>query len=157
MLFGLEIGMLICGIIALISGKVTLSPRSVVSGMPARVIGIIAVVTLPVSFGLTAMYIFLMSQAWPMGQRWPHGLILLGLELVIFFAALVAMFVVGYKYVHDPQALEEWDMWTRRNELDGEPEERSPARDDEEDDLPVADVYSDGVFDPSQDDPRERG
>src|SRR5262249_30636375 len=60
MILGLEIALLIMGIIALITGKLTLNRTCVVRGTNARVLGVIALLPLPVAFtillGLAGVY-----------------------------------------------------------------------------------------------------
>src|SRR5437879_1799730 len=53
----LEIGMLIFGIIALITGKFTLTRNKVVYGVPARIIGVIMILPLPL--GLLVAFVII--------------------------------------------------------------------------------------------------
>lgn len=47
----LEIGMLVMGILALVRGKIGLTPNRYVYGLPARIIGVILMLPLPLAFG----------------------------------------------------------------------------------------------------------
>jgi len=47
MLLALEIGLLIFGIIAVATGKLTLTKNHVVRGTPARLLGVVGILTLP--------------------------------------------------------------------------------------------------------------
>jgi hypothetical protein len=50
MILGLEIGMLIVGIIALARGKFSLTKKQVVEGATARVVGFVLILPLPLAF-----------------------------------------------------------------------------------------------------------
>jgi Protein of unknown function (DUF1566) len=52
MILGLEIGMLIAGLIGLFSGKLSLSKKLVVKGAAARVAGLVLLLPLPLAFGM---------------------------------------------------------------------------------------------------------
>jgi hypothetical protein len=52
MILGVEIGLIIMGIIALSAGRLYLSPRRVVRGGPARALGIVAMLPMPVNIAL---------------------------------------------------------------------------------------------------------
>src|SRR5262249_11231617 len=52
MITGLEIGMLIAGIIALVSGKFKLTANCVAEGVAARLAGLICLLPLPLSFAV---------------------------------------------------------------------------------------------------------
>jgi hypothetical protein len=50
MILGLEIGMLIAGIMALAQGKLTLSKKQVVEGVAARLAGVVLILPVPLAF-----------------------------------------------------------------------------------------------------------
>lgn len=52
MILILEIAMLIFGIIALVKGKFTLTKKKIVTGAAARIVGVILLMPLPLSFGV---------------------------------------------------------------------------------------------------------
>jgi hypothetical protein len=52
MLLLIEIALLVMGIIALVRGEITLSKRKVVTGAPARLIGLLAMAPLPIAFAI---------------------------------------------------------------------------------------------------------
>src|SRR4051812_13151875 len=49
MILGLEIGLIIFGLIALFRGKLTISKTKVVEGLPARLLGLLALTPLPIA------------------------------------------------------------------------------------------------------------
>ena len=52
MLIGAEIGLFVYGIYVLITGKYSLGRRGFVYGTPARILGVLCLLPLPVAFGL---------------------------------------------------------------------------------------------------------
>lgn len=56
MICGMEIGMAIVGLLALIRGRMTISKTRVVVGVPARLLGIVALTPLPVAFGAVILF-----------------------------------------------------------------------------------------------------
>lgn len=106
MIFILEIGMLVAGILALAKGKLTFSKNRIVEGTAARVVGLILVLPLPLAFGIGVVIGFL--TAFPHGvQRRPGGvqdfqdtLTLMELAIVLVCGVLAA--VVGFAYSSRP-------------------------------------------------------
>src|SRR5262245_22776967 len=52
MILGLEIGMIVWGLVALFRGEFQLNPTRVVKGVAARLIGLLLLLPLPVSFAI---------------------------------------------------------------------------------------------------------
>src|SRR4051812_33004766 len=58
---GLGIGLMIAGIVALITGKIKFSKNRAVQGVPARLLGVALLLPLPVSF--TVVFLYSLTQA----------------------------------------------------------------------------------------------
>jgi hypothetical protein len=56
MILGLEIAMLIMGILAIVRGKVSLTKTLVVEGTAARIVGVIMILPLPLVFGVVILW-----------------------------------------------------------------------------------------------------
>lgn len=50
LILGLEIGLIVFGLVALVRGKITVSKTKVVEGIPARLLGALALTPLPIAF-----------------------------------------------------------------------------------------------------------
>ena len=102
MILGAEIGMLIVGLMSLISGKMTLSKTKVVMGTPARILGAVAMLPIPLSF-LTAVPISIVMGV--SGRSVTSGsakLTFTLIELGIVVVCAVIIYAVGAKYAQDP-------------------------------------------------------
>src|SRR4051812_23402878 len=58
---GLGIGLIIAGIVALVTGRIKLTKNRAVQGVPARLLGVALLLPLPVSFAV--VFIYSLSQA----------------------------------------------------------------------------------------------
>jgi len=66
----LEIGMLIMGIVALVKGKISLTANRVVYGIPARIIGALLMLPLPLVFGgVMVLGVFMAAQGKPVDRE----------------------------------------------------------------------------------------
>jgi hypothetical protein len=98
MILGAEIGMLVLGLIALCSGKLTLSKNQVVYGTPARLLGLVAMAPFPLSFavgfaiavsqGIQGKAVNVKSMPWE----------LILIEGCIVVACLATVYGVGWSY-----------------------------------------------------------
>src|SRR5688500_8932349 len=100
MILGAEIAMLVIGIYALVTGKLTLSKKKVVQGTPARMIGIIGLLPLPLSFMAGVMYGATMAAqgkdfTTDKSAQWTMIGIEGGITLVAFLLILVLGFALG--------------------------------------------------------------
>src|SRR5262249_39010783 len=123
MILGLEIGMLIAGLMALITGKVTLSKSRVIVGAPARVAGGFLLLPVPLAFaiGLTIGYV----QATRGRQQWMDQIqgslpfIELGIALALGAVAILICLIAPphrdekrkYRKEVDEEAEEEGPRW----------------------------------------------
>jgi hypothetical protein len=104
MILGAEIGMLVLGLIALCSGKLTLSKNQVVYGTPARLLGLVALMPLPLSFAVVFAIAFSQSvQGRAADLKSMNGELIL-IEGCIVVACLATVYGIGWSYVGPPVA-----------------------------------------------------
>jgi hypothetical protein len=88
--------MLIFGIIALVKGSFSLTGNKVVSGLPARIIGVILIMPLPISLGVGFIYGLTMAAT---GQNVRQDSVqgaAIVIELSIMAVCLVAALIVAF-------------------------------------------------------------
>jgi len=85
MIIGLEIGLLIFGFVALIRGKFTITKNKVVEGMPARLLGALAILPLPLLVGLGILLGLAKGEQFFVKNK---------LQLTIAEAAIVVVFAI---------------------------------------------------------------
>ena len=102
MILGAEIGMLIFGLMALIRGKLTLSKKSIVYGPMARVLGIVAMLPLPLSFAIGLLIgIALAAQGKRFEvEQWRGTFAIIEIGLIV--ACLVAVYAIGWSFAQPP-------------------------------------------------------
>lgn len=138
MILGIEIGLFIMGVIALVNGKMKFSANKVVEGTPARLLGVLAVLTLPIVFGLGFAYGFLV------GVNNPDGLPQAELdririnatiiELVVVALVCITIFAVGFSIGGPPEEERRARRRRRDRDYDEEDEDDRPRRRRDEDD-----------------------
>ncbi len=117
MLLILEIAMLVMGIIALAKGKVTFSKTLVVRGAMARLIGIVFLLPLPLSFGAGFVLGFMMAaQGKNALDIRIYGIVL---EVVIVLGCGILGVILGY--IGREPAKKKFDFDDRADELLGPP------------------------------------
>ena len=137
MILGMEIAMLIFGIYALIAGKMNMGKNKVVLGLPARLIGLIGLVPLPLSLLVGVVF----GIIWAAQNRPMDGTFLgiaTGIEVAIVLSCFALMMGLGYLMAGPPP---EVDRVRRYDELEEEEEEeydrprkkKRPVRDDDGD------------------------
>jgi len=126
MILGLEIGMLIVGIMALVKGTVTLSKTRVVEGVPARIAGVIMLLPLPLSFA--GGFMLGASRAMTKGgqvnvQEFQTTLIIMEVAIVLSCLAIgVVIALAASKHPEEKRP-------ERKADYDDEPDDRIVRRD----------------------------
>lgn len=142
MICGLQIGLAIFGLIALIRGKMTISKSKVIVGTPARLIGLLALVPIPLTLGV-GMLIGIAKVAEggnPEKIAEDNRGLLMGVEIGIVIVTAILVFGLGAALGVSPAEAERRDRAGRYDEEDDEYEDARPRRrrdrdeDDEEDD-----------------------
>ncbi|MCE9561934.1 MAG: hypothetical protein K8U57_07755 [Planctomycetes bacterium] len=106
MILGMEIAMLVIGFLALVRGKLTLSATKVVEGMPARLLGMLAMTPLPLA--LMAGIAIAVAQGpgdpekFAEDNRWT----LIAIEAGIVIGVAVLVFGIGSMIAVDPTRAE---------------------------------------------------
>lgn len=136
MILGIEIGLFVMGIIALATGKMKFSASKVVEGTPARLLGALAVGTLPLVFGLGFLYGFVIGFQNPNGVP-PQQLDRIKtnatiMEVGVVGLVCVLLFGIGFS-IAGPSEEDRRQRRRRRREREEEEEEA-----DEYDDAPRA-------------------
>jgi hypothetical protein len=138
MILGLEIGLFIFGILALVRGRMTLTKSKVVEGVPARLIGMLALTPLPVAFLIGVAYAIIAAPADPEKFAEDNKWTLMGIEAAIVIGVAIMVFVIGMLVAVDPK--EARRRKRRYEDEDDEAEDdydrprRRRSRDEEEDD-----------------------
>jgi hypothetical protein len=141
MLLLLELGLTIFGIVALIRGKMTLTKKRVVEGTPARLLGILALIPLP----LTIIFVLLfgvnkfLQGGTEIDQK--EGVLLMGMELFLFLGGFVLVYSIGFAVATDPSKRKKRkrraDDWEDEDQEDDDDrparKKRRIDRDDEDD------------------------
>jgi predicted Zn finger-like uncharacterized protein len=142
MILGIEIAMFVMGIIAIVKGKLTLAKGKVVYGTPARLIGAIGLLPLPLAFLAIIVFAVIVAasdpnfneRAFEQQYRWTA----VGIEVGCVLLCLVLFYAIGLRYAESPEADEAPRRRRRRDEDEDEDEEDdfeeevAPSRRDEE-------------------------
>lgn len=104
MILGAEIGLLIMGIYAVVTGKMTLSKTRVIRGTPARALGVVAILPLPLSFAIGLIVgVMMVAQGQSVNtgsNRWVFA----GIEATIVVVCVIAIYAIGGRYAGPPDA-----------------------------------------------------
>lgn len=138
MILGLEIGMLIFGLVALVRGKFTLSKNKVVEGAAARLLGLLALTPLPLALAVVFLYVAASSPANPEKFAEDNKLTIALIEAGVVIGIAVLVFGIGAAIGKDPAEARRRKK-KRRDEDDYDDEEdydrpRRRSRQYEEDD-----------------------
>lgn len=113
MILGAEIAMLIMGLIALVKGKMTLSKKRVLLGTPARVMGVVAMLPIPISLCLAFLAAIVLAATDSTMTEDSFRGYAIAIELGVLILTLVAVYGVGGQYAVDPEEeqrkVEAWD------------------------------------------------
>jgi hypothetical protein len=103
LVFGLGVGMIIAGIMAIVRGRLQLSQTKAVQGVPARLLGVALLAPLPLGFLAAIVYTFMsvnpnrpdQVEQWTKDNEMTLNLIVAGVEIglgliIIVIAALLA-------------------------------------------------------------------
>jgi hypothetical protein len=145
MILGLEIGLIIVGILALVRGRIQLSKGKTVQGAPARLLGLLALTPLPVAFFVIMVYTLAntdinrpdLVEKWAEDNKWTLTAIEAGVVIGIGVLFIILAAVMG-----KPVAEIEHEVKRKRvADYDDEFEDDQPRRsrdeyDDEDDDRP---------------------
>jgi hypothetical protein len=135
-----QIAMLVMGVIAIVKGQIKLSPRRVVDGVPARVIGVVLIMPLPlalflgfvVGFGLAAQ-----------GKNVDRNtmLIVSPIDIGVVVLALVISLIIGLATSHPVEKRRRREEYDDYDDDDERPRRRrrriyEEENDEDEDDVP---------------------
>ncbi|AMV26924.1 hypothetical protein VT84_21160 [Gemmata sp. SH-PL17] len=95
MIFGIEVGLAIFGILALVRGRMTMSKGKVVVGVPARLLGLVALTPLPVALVVILLYTIAQGGADPEKFAQDQRLTIALIEAGVVISIAVFVFVVG--------------------------------------------------------------
>lgn len=130
MICGLQIGLAIFGLIALIRGKMTISKTKVVVGAPARLIGLLALVPIPLTLGV-GMLIGIAKVAEggnPEKIAEDNRGLLMGVEIGIVIVTAILVFGLGAALGVSPSEVERRERAGRYDDEEGEYEEDDRPR-----------------------------
>jgi disulfide bond formation protein DsbB len=104
MILGLEIGLAIIGLIALFGGKFTISKTKVVEGVPARLLGLLALTPFPLAFVVVVGYVAANAPANPEQFVADNQWTIIGIEAAIVITIAVLLFVISAAVATNPEA-----------------------------------------------------
>jgi hypothetical protein len=130
MILGIEIAMLVIGLLALVRGKMTVTGSRVVVGVPARLLGALALTPLPAAFVAVIGYVALNAPADPEQFAQDKKLTIMAIEAAIVIGIAVLVFGIGAAIGISPAEVERRERRRRRYEDDEEYEDddREPRR-----------------------------
>jgi hypothetical protein len=102
MILGMEIAMLVIGFLALVRGKMTISATKVVEGMPARLLGLLAMAPLPLAFLAAIAFVVVQNPADPERFAEENRWTLTGIEAAIVIGTAIVVFGIGAAIGVDP-------------------------------------------------------
>jgi hypothetical protein len=161
MILGMEIGLAIFGLIALVKGKMTVSKNKVVVGVPARLLGLLALIPLPAALLFVLLYVASQGGQINDDDKWTvtgieAGTVILIAILVFAIAAAVGITPEEVKR-RERRASGRYDYDDEGDELDDRPRKRRRRDEDEEDDDRPRKRRDRDEDDEEDDRPRKRG
>jgi hypothetical protein len=133
MILGVEIAMLVVGLLAIFRGRMTISKNKVVTGIAARLLGLVALTPLPVAFATIALYVAVSGPGDPERFVEDNKLTIMLIEAGVVIGIAIVVFGMGAAIGHPPEPKPEDDD---EDEDDSPRRRRSRMRDDEDDDQP---------------------
>ncbi|HEY3788664.1 MAG TPA: hypothetical protein VGL71_07405 [Urbifossiella sp.] len=105
MILGIEIAMIIVGLVALIRGKMTITKSKVVEGLPARLLGLVALTPIPIALTVGVAFVLIAApnnpEKFAEDNKWTLTLI----EVVIVIGIAIVVFGVGAIIAEPPRQL----------------------------------------------------
>jgi hypothetical protein len=135
MIQGVEIALLVIGLLAIIRGKLTISKTKVVTGAAARLLGLIALTPLPVALAAVALYMAVSGVGDPERFADDNRMTLMLIEAGVVIGIAILVFGIGAAIGTDPAR----DQADEDDEEDDRPRRRRSRRDDDEEDEYEAD------------------
>lgn len=134
MILGMEIGLAIFGILALVRGKMTISKTKVVVGAPARLLGLFALTPLPLAFMAGVIYAVREGGGNPQGfvANDNARLTLALIEGGIVVGVAIVVFAIGAMIAVPPQEAERRERTEYDEDEDAERRVRRRREDDED-------------------------
>jgi hypothetical protein len=162
MILGMEIGLAIFGLIAMVKGKMTVSKNKVVVGAPARLLGLLALTPLPAALLFVLLYVASQGGQINDDDKWTVTGIEAGTVILIAILVFVLAAAVGITPKEAEQrerrASGRYDYEDEEDELDDRPRKRRDRDDEEDEDRPRKRRERDRDDDDEEDDrPRKRG
>ena len=131
MILVIEIALAIYGLIGLFGGKMTLSKTKVVLGVPARLLGLLALTPLPVALVAIIGYVAVKAPADPERFAADNHVTIMVIEAVIVLGIAVMVFALGAALGVNPQeAARRSSRYESDDEDDKEDDDRDRDRDD---------------------------
>jgi hypothetical protein len=120
MILGIEIAMIVVGILAIVRGKMTVTGNKVVIGTPARLLGALALTPLPAAFMAILAYVAINAPADPERFAQDKKWTIIGIEAAIVIGIAVLVFGIGAAIGIDRREAERIERHRRRYEEEEE-------------------------------------
>ncbi len=130
----LYIGMAIFGIIALVRGKLPLTRNKIVVGIPARLLGALALTPFPLA--LAAVTLFMVAKGGldnPEQFQREHGGTTTAIQLACAFGVLILIFVIGFVVAVNPAEAKRRERGDRYEEDEDDRDDDRRGRRDSDD------------------------
>ena len=132
MILGVEIAMLIVGLLALVRGKLTISKNKVVTGTAARLLGLLALTPLPVALAAVGLYVAVSGVGDPERFVEDNKLTLALIEAGVVIGIAILVFGIGAAIGKPPETEKKYRDEDYEDGEDDRPRRR--ARRDEDQD-----------------------
>lgn len=103
MILGVEIAMVVVGLLALVRGRMTISKTKVVEGLPARLLGLLALTPLPVVLVVGIVFVVASNPADPEKFAADNKLTLTLIEAGIVIVIAILVFGIGAAIGKNPE------------------------------------------------------
>ena len=120
MILGIEIAMIVVGILAIVRGKMTVTGNKVVIGTPARLLRALALTPLPAAFMAILAYVAINAPADPERFAQDKKWTIIGIEAAIVIGIAVLVFGIGAAIGIDRREAERIEQRRRRYEEEEE-------------------------------------
>lgn len=132
---GIAIGLTIFGLLGLIRGKMTISKTKVVVGVPARLLGLLAMTPIPLLLGVGVVIGLMNLGEDPQKLQKDNQLLFAAIEVGIVVGVAVLVFVIAAVVAIHPREAERRERAGRyEDEYDDEHEDARDRRDRDRDD-----------------------
>src|SRR4051812_46940576 len=112
MILGMEIALAIIGLLALVRGKMTISGKKVVVGVPARLLGLLALSAVPLVFAVGILYVVVEAPNDPEQFAEDNKMVIFAIEAGVVIGVAILVFGLGAALAISPEEAERRERGT---------------------------------------------